>query len=68
MVMRLVGTPGQGWLWLPGRLLGAVPQAGLQQEKHVSHGVLGTHMCAGAENTHICACAESPGPLAHVCY
>lgn len=51
MVMRLVGTPGQGWHQLPGRLLGAVPQAGLQQEKQVSHRVLGTHVCAGAKNT-----------------
>lgn len=51
MVMRLVRTPGQGWHRLPDRLLGAVPQAGLQQEKQVSHGVLGTHACAGAENT-----------------
>lgn len=46
MVMRLVGSQGQGRHQLPGRLLGAVPRAGLQRERQVSCRVLGTHTCA----------------------
>lgn len=53
MVVRLVGSRGRGWRQLPGGLLGAVLQAGLQQERHVSCRVLGTHVCVGAETTRV---------------
>lgn len=71
MVMRLVGSQGQGWHQLPGGLLGAVPQAGLQRERQVSSRVPGTHTCAcitlNPQTTHTCVLNATLPPSAPTC-